>query len=400
MLTLSDIKSASQAIKPYIYKTPLIYSDSLSKRLGADVYLKCENLQRTGSFKVRGAFNKIIGIAKGAKKTLKGVITASMGNHAQGVAYAASTVGVKAKVVMPKGVSIVKEEAVRSYGAEVVLYGENLKDALSYANAQKDYTFIHPYDDEDIISGQGSIGIEISDEMDNIDFALVPVGGGGLISGVAVALKSILPHTLVIGIQTESATSALSSFRKKKLIESVPLPTLADGIAVGRVGKLPLKIMQRFVDDMVFVHEGSIAKAILLFLERKKLVVEGAGAVPLAYCLEDGNRFKGKRIVLLISGGNIDFTLIDRIIHRGLIESRRIGIFEVVISDTPGSLHAVTGIISAERGNILNVIHNRLSGDIPIGKTKVQFTVELKNKEHLDKIISALKSKGISAVEI
>lgn len=403
MVSLDDIKTARLSIEPYIYKTPLIYSDSLSKRLVADVYLKCENLQKTGSFKVRGAFNKIIGL----RIPSKGVITASMGNHAQGVAYAASTLGIKAKIVMPKGVSIVKEEAVRAYGAEVILYGESLKDALDYAKAQKDYIFIHPYDDKDIIAGQGTIGIEILDEMDKIDFVLVPVGGGGLISGVAVALKSLssgsqplLPHIKVIGIQTESATSALASFRKKKLIESTPLPTLADGIAVGRVGELPLKIMNKFVDDIVSVTEGSIARAILLFLERKKLVVEGAGATPLAYCLEDNERFKGKRIVLIISGGNIDFTLIDRIIHRGLMESGRIGIFEAVINDIPGSLHAVTGIISAERGNILNVIHNRLSRDIPIGKTKVQFTIELKNREHLDKIISALKSAGIEAVVI
>ena len=387
-IDLSAIRNATESISPYIHKTPLIYSNSFSKMFGAEVYIKAENLQKTGSFKVRGAFNKLM------KLKADMVIAASMGNHAQGVAFAAAGLGMKAKIVMPLTASIVKQEATKGYGAEVVLHGETFGDALNYAILQKDYTFIHAFDDEDVIAGQGTIGLEIANELQGMDVVLVPVGGGGLISGISIAIKNLSPKTEVIGVQTVSATSAHDSYRLKEIVERIPHPTLADGIAVGRVGDKAFGVMQRYVDDIIKVSEESIAMSVLLFLERKKLVVEGAGAVPLAALIEQKERFKGKRMVLVVSGGNIDFTLIDRIIHKGLVSSGRIGVFKVIVDDVPGGLHKITGIIAAQRGNILNVVHDRLSQDVPIGKTLVIFTVETKGHGHFEEIISAIKESG------
>jgi len=387
VLDLHNIQKARENIRDHIHKTPLIYSNSFSKMTGAEVYLKAENLQKTGSFKVRGAFNKMIHI-RGK------VIAASMGNHAQAVAFAAARIGIHAKIVMPVTAPIVKEEATKGYGAEVVLHGESFKEALDYAISQKDYTFIHAFDDEEVIAGQGTIGLEIVEDLRDVDIIFVPIGGGGLISGISTAVKTLSPKTRIIGIQTESATSAYVSFREKKISDKPPSPTLADGIAIGRIGDRTFEIINKYVDDVIFVREDSIAMAILLFLERKKLVVEGAGAVPLAALLENREKFTGKRIVLVVSGGNIDFTLIDRIIHKGLMTSGRIGVFEVTVDDVPGSLHALTGIITSHRGNILDVVHNRLAADLPIGKTRVVFIVETRSKKHLEEILSELEQKG------
>jgi threonine dehydratase len=392
-IDLSSIQDALQSISTYIHRTPLIYSNSFSKMFGAEVYIKAENLQKTGSFKVRGAFNKLM------KLETDKVIAASMGNHAQGVAFAAAGLGIKAKIVMPLTASIVKQEATKGYGAEVVLHGETFSDALNYAISQKDYTFIHAFDDEDIIEGQGTIGLEIINELQDIDAVLVPVGGGGLISGISIAIKNLSPKTEVIGIQTVSATSAYDSFHTKGIVERTPHPTLADGIAVGRIGNKTFEVMQRYVDDIIKASEESIAMSVLLFLERKKLVVEGAGAVPLAALIEQKERLKGKRIVLVVSGGNIDFTLIDRIIHKGLVSSGRIGVFKVIVDDVPGGLHKITGIIAVQRGNILNVVHDRLSQDVPIGKTPVIFTVETKGHGHLEEIISAIREAGFRIIQ-
>jgi threonine dehydratase len=389
-IDLLSIQSALKSISPYVHKTPLVYSNSFSKMFDAEVYLKAENLQKTGSFKVRGAFNKL------SKLRADKVIAASMGNHAQGVAFAGMGLGIKAKIVMPLTTSIVKQEATRGYGAEVVLFGESFSDALNYAMSQKDYTFIHAFDDEDIISGQGTVGLEIINELQDIDIVLVPVGGGGLISGISIAIKNLSPKTEVIGVQTASATSAHDSFHLKEIVERIPQPTLADGIAVGKVGNKTFEIISRHVDDIIKVSEESIAISVLLFLERKKLVVEGAGAVPLAALIEQKGRFKGKRIVLVVSGGNIDFTLIDRIIHKGLVSSGRIGVFKVIVDDVPGSLNKLTGIIADKRGNVLTVVHDRLAQEIPIGKTIVIFTVETKGHGHLSEIISAIKESGFS----
>jgi threonine dehydratase len=387
MLNLKDIQKAAENVKDHIHKTPLIYSNSFSKMIDAEVFLKAENLQKTGSFKVRGAFNKMVHV-RGK------VIAASMGNHAQAVAFAAGKLGIDARIVMPLTAPIVKEEATKGYGAEVMLHGESFKEALDYAISQRDRIFIHAFDDEDVIAGQGTVGMEILEDLRDVDSILVPVGGGGLISGISIAVKTLSPKTKVIGVQTESATSAYISFREKKISDKQPLPTLADGIAIGRIGDKTFEIINKYVDDIILVKEDSIAMAILLFLERKKLVVEGAGAVPLAALLDNRERFAGKKVVLVVSGGNIDFTLIDRIIHKGLVKSERIGVFEVIIDDVPGSLYSLTGIIASHRGNILDVVHNRLAGDIPIGKTKVVFIIETRSKEHFEGILSELRRKG------
>jgi threonine dehydratase len=355
---------------------------------GADVFLKTENLQKTGSFKVRGAFNRIVDV-RGDK-----VIAASMGNHAQGVAFAAGRLGKQAKIVMPVTAPIVKQEATRGYGGEVILYGDSFSEALAYALSQKDYEFIHAFDDDAIIAGQGTVGLEIAEDLRDADYVLVPVGGGGLVSGLAVAVKSLSPKTRVIGVQTAAAPSAYVSFRDNKVSERPPLATIADGIAVGRVGERTFEVIGRYVDDMFLVEEDDVAMSILLFLERKKLVVEGAGAVALAALLANKKIFEGRRVVLVVSGGNIDFTLIDRIIHKGLVTSGRIGVFEVTVDDVPGRLQSLAGIIADHRGNILNVLHDRLSPDLPVVKTRVIFTVETKGKEHLEEILSALREKG------
>ena len=393
-VNIRDIRKAADEIGGFVHKTPLIHSNSFSAMTGAEVYLKAENLQKTGSFKVRGAFHKLNSL--GNKK----VIAASMGNHAQGVAFAAAKLGIPAKIVMPLSASIVKQEATKGYGAELLLHGETFQEALHYAQRQKDHVFIHAFDDEKIIAGQGTIGLEIVEDLKEIDTIMVPVGGGGLISGIAVAVKTLSPDTEIIGVQTASAVSAYASFREKKIMESVPSYTLADGIAVGKVGDMTFDIIQRYVDDMMIVDENSIAMAILLFLERKKLVVEGAGTVGLAALLEGKERFRGKRVVLVVSGGNIDFTLIDRIIHRGLVSSGRIGVFEVTVDDVPGQLHTLTGIIAGQRGNIHGIVHDRLAPGLSVVETKVVFTVESRGKEHLNEIISAIRTKGFTTRSI
>lgn len=387
-MDIKDIRKAAEVIGDFIHKTPLIYSNSFSAMTGAEVYLKAENLQKTGSFKVRGAFYKLNSLGN------KNVIAASMGNHAQGVAYAASKLGIHAKIVMPLSASIVKQEATKGYGAELVLHGESFQDALQYAGSQEGQVFIHAFDDEKIIAGQGTIGLEIVEELKDFDTVIVPVGGGGLISGIAAAVKGLSPHTEIIGVQSASAVSAYTSFINKKIMESVPSSTLADGIAIGKVGDMTFGLIEKYVDDMMLVDEDPIARAILLFLERKKLVVEGAGAVPLAALLEGKERFRGKRVVLVVSGGNIDFTVIDRIIHKGLVSSGRIGVFEVTVDDVPGQLHTLTGIIAGQRGNIHAIVHDRLSPGLSAVRTKVVFTVEIRGKEHLTEIISAVRAKG------
>ena len=388
MITIADIRQARANIAAHIHKTPLIHSNSLSNMSGAEVYLKLENLQKTGSFKVRGAFNKLLSV------TDEKVIAASMGNHAQAVAYAAGKLEKKATIVMPETAAIVKQEATRGYGAEVILHGEKFNDALDFALSRRDAVFIHPFDDDAVIAGQGTAGLEIVEDLTHIDAVLVPVGGGGLIAGIAAAVKALSPRTQVIGVQARAAPSACVSFGEHAVCDRVPGNTIADGIAVGRVGERTLALMGKHVDRMFTVAEDPIARSILLFLERKKLVVEGAGAVPLAALLENAEEFRGQRVALVVSGGNIDFTLIDRIILKGLITSNRIGVFSVIIDDVAGSLHAVTGIIGAMRANILNVAHDRAAADVSVGRAKVVFTVEVRGRDHLAEVFAALRDKG------
>jgi threonine dehydratase len=385
MTLRDDLHSAADRIRPYIHRTPLLRSRSLSVVTGAEVHIKAENLQKTGSYKVRGVFNKVIGLG------VDRVVTASMGNHAQALAYAARQLAIRARIVMPLTVSILKEEATRGYGAEVVLHGENLTEALACAHAQEGYSFIHPFDDDEVILGQSTVGLEIIEELSGADAILVPVGGGGLIAGTSLAVKEFSPRTEIIGVQTESAPGAYRSFSAGRMTAVPPRPTLADGIAVEKIGQRSFAVITRLVDDMVLVKEETIALAILLFLERMKLVVEGAGAAALAALLSSGERFRGKHVVLVVSGGNIDPALMDRILRKGLVTSGRIATFEVIVDDAPGSLHALTGIIARRRVNILEVSHNRLAHDLPLGKTRVMFTVEVRTQESLRDVIAEIR---------
>jgi threonine dehydratase len=393
MIGIEDIEEAKRNLGSFIHKTPLIYSKSFSRMTGAEVYLKAENLQKTGSFKVRGAFNKVRTVESDR------VIAASMGNHAQGVAFAAGVLAKKATIVMPLNAPIVKQEATKEYGAEVVVHGKSFTEALDLALSRRDMTFVHAFDDESVIAGQGTIALQINEDLRDIDFVIVPVGGGGLVAGISLGFKSLSPKTKIIGVQTVSATSALTSFREKRISSFPPSPTLADGIAVGRVGEKTFGIISLHVDDMVEVAEDSIAQAILLFMERKKLVVEGAGAVPLAALLTDPERFRDRRVVLVVSGGNIDFTLIDRIIRKGLVSSGRIAVLEVRVDDVPGRLHSLTGVIASHGANILNVFHDRYALDLPVGTTRVIFTVETRGAGHSDEILADLVRKGFTATK-
>jgi threonine dehydratase len=392
MISISDIQGARRSIAGFVHRTPLIHSHSLSVLSGADVYLKLENLQKTGSFKVRGAINKMARVS-GSK-----VITASMGNHAQAVAFAARMLGKKAKIVMPVTAPLAKEEATRGYQAEVLLHGENFKEALLHARTFEDHLFIHGFDDDEVIAGQGTIALELLEELTSIDFVVVPVGGGGLIAGIAVAIKALSPGTALIGVQAQAAPSACLSFREKQLIERTPGPTIADGIAINKPGDRSYEIIESKVDDMVQVNEDSIARAILLLLERKKLVAEGAGAVGLAALLEDSGRFRGKRVVLIISGGNVDFTVVDRIIHKGLAASGRIGVFALRLPDRPGSLSSVLGIMASRRANILDIVHDHLAADLPFNKTLVTLTVEIRGQRHRDEILDDLREQGLEVM--
>lgn len=389
MTTLKDIQAAQESIRPYVHRTPLLHSRSLSEITGAEVYVKAENLQKTGSFKVRGAFNKMSHLSRERE-----VVAASMGNHAQAVAFAAGQLGMKALIVMPRTVSIVKEEAVRGYGAEVELYGETFQESLDHAFSLQGRTFVHAFDDEAVIAGQGTAGSEIAADLDKVDAIVVPVGGGGLIAGCAIAVKEVLPGVRIVGVQAKASPSAFVSLRDGRVTAVVPGQTLADGIAVGKVGELTFPIIQRYVDEILTVEEDDVAVAILLFMERNKFVVEGAGAAPLAALMENKEHFRGKKIVLIASGGNIDFTLIDRMIYKGLLTSGRIVVFEVTADDVPGTLQALSGIIAAHRGNIVNVVHDRLQADLPIGKTRVMFIVEMRTPGHLTGIIADIEAKG------
>ncbi len=390
MTSLEDIRIARSKITPYIYKTPLIFSDSLSSITGAKIYIKAENLQKTGSFKVRGAFNKLL------FSEADRVIAASMGNHAQAVAYAATVLGKRSKIVMPVTAPIIKEAATRGYGAEVCLHGEHFKVSLNYALSQKNYLFIHPFDDEMILAGQGTIALEIIEDLETIDYIVVPVGGGGLISGIAIAIKAISPGTGVIGVQSEAAPSAYLSFKEGKIIFKEPQPTIADGIAIGQVGEKTFEIIRKNVDDILLIDEETMIKAIIFLIERKKLVVEGAGAVALAAVLKYSHMFKGKKVVIVVSGGNIDLTVIDKIVHKGLVSNERIAVFGVELDDVPGALHKISGIIASRRINIINILHDRLSEDLPFRKTRVIFTVEIRNRKHFQELLQDLKESGYS----
>jgi threonine dehydratase len=391
-----EIEAAQSKIRKIILRTPMIYSDTFSKLTGKEVFLKLENLQKTGSFKIRGAYYKLSQLTPSMKH--QGVVAASAGNHAQGVALASSILGIHSTIVMPEGVSLAKQMATQAYGGEVILFGESTDEALDYAKklARRGKYLIHPFDDEQVIAGQGTIGLEILEEVPGVEGIVVPTGGGGLISGISAVVKKRRPDVKVIGVQSIHAPSAFYSFKKGRIVEMKVKPTLADGIALRRVGEVTFPLIQRGVDEMITVEEAEIASAILLLMERKRIVAEGAGATPLAALLSKRVKTRAKKIVLLISGGNIDFHLLDRIIEKGLAQTGRLVRMSIVLRDVPGALGKLTALVAQYRANILHIIHERTAKDIPLGFSKVILMLETRGPDHIREIRKGFKSKGYS----
>jgi threonine dehydratase len=391
-----EIEVAQNKIQKAILRTPTIYSDTLSELTGKKLFLKLENLQKTGSFKIRGAYYKLSQFSPSMKKA--GVVAASAGNHAQGVAWASSLLGIHSTIVMPEGVSLAKQIATQSYGGQVLLFGQNTDEALRYAKklTEDGKCFVHPFDDEQVIAGQGTIGLEILKEVPDVEAMIIPVGGGGLISGIATIVKKRRPRVRIIGVQSIHAPSAFYSLKRKKIVEVNVKPTLADGIAIRRVGEVTFPMIQQGVDEMVTVNEDEIASAILTLMERKRVIAEGAGAAPLAALLSERLKIRSKKVVLVISGGNIDVHLLDRIIEKGLAQTGRLLRLAILLRDIPGALAKLTRLIAEHRANILHIIHERAAKDIPIGFSKVILVLETRGTDHIQEIKKGLKEEGYS----
>ncbi len=395
MISVENVQQAAKMIKGKVIRTPLVYSSSLSRMFEGEIYLKLENLQKTGSFKIRGATYTIL--THKDEIGHDGVVAASAGNHAQGVALAARQALIPATIVMPEWASITKQEATRGYGGEVVIEGQSLKECIKKAEemALQGKTFIHPFDDPDIIVGQGTMALEILEDLKEIDMILVPIGGGGIISGIASTVKSIRPRVKVIGVQSAACPSAYESYRSGKITSVDSYQSIADGISVKQVGDLNFDIIKKCVDDVVLVEEDQIAAAILLLLERKKILAEGAGAVPLAALLNGSVTVpRGSRVVLLISGGNVDSSLLGRILSQGLLKNARIMRIRVRLTDAPGSLAQLLALISGLKANVLHIYHDRSARDLPIYVTRVDLELETRGPAHVEKIARKLNIAG------
>ena len=393
MLTIDNVYRASQVLKNVIRKTDVIYAPKLCK--GCDLYLKTENLQVTGSFKVRGAYYKMSKLT--AEEKQRGVIACSAGNHAQGVALSAQKSGIKAVICLPDGAPISKVEATKSYGAEVCLVEGVYDDAHNRAlelRDEKGYTFIHPFNDEDVIAGQGTIGLELIDQIPDLDAVIVPIGGGGLISGIAYTLKTINPNIKVYGVQAQGAPSMKQSMESGKVEALSSVSTIADGIAVKKPGDLTYELCSKYVDDIVTVSDDEISAAILALMERHKLVTEGAGAVPVAAVMFQKVPVEGKKVACLLSGGNIDVTILSRVIKRGLLMSGRSCQLMIELMDKPGQLKNVSRIIADLGGNVTSVHHERANEGSDVNGCYLRIVLETRNYEHIQQIKQALKDFG------
>lgn len=396
MLSLDKVYHANYVLKDVVRETDIIYSSTLSERSGCEVYLKTENLQVTGSFKVRGAYYKISQLSEEEKS--HGVVACSAGNHAQGVALASKKFGIKSVICMPDGAPISKVEATKSYGAEVVLVPGVYDDAHNYSEKlreEKGYTFIHPFDDDDVIAGQATIGLEIINQFKDVDAIVVPVGGGGLISGVAFAVKSLNPKIKVYGVQAAGAPSMIQSLEHNK-IEMLPsVSTIADGIAVKEPGVHTFELCRKYVDGVVSVTDDQVSAAILALIEKQKMIAEGAGAVSLAAVMFGKiPDIKGKKVVCLISGGNIDVTILSRVINRGLLMSGRTTTLTVELMDKPGQLVAVSAIIAGCGGNVIGVLHERSNEGSDVNGCYLRLTIETRDFAHIKEIEDKLKNNG------
>jgi len=394
-VSLAQIQQAEQRIRNFIYFSPCQQSAALSEMTGQQVYLKLDNLQRTGAFKERGALNRILLLSEDEKR--RGVIAASAGNHAQAVAYHATQRGVLARIVMPLMTPLVKTSATRGFGADVILHGANYDEACHEALRICDLeglTFIHPFDDYAVINGQGTIGLELLEQVQGLEAVVVPIGGGGLISGVACALKESNPKIRVVGVQTERLPSMVRAIENGGPVTLPAEATIADGIAVRRAGDLTVPVVQRYVDEIVTVDEEEIANAILVLLEREKTLAEGAGAVALAALLQKKTSLNGQRTAVLVCGGNIDVSLLARIIERGLVKDGRRVRIRVHLADRPGALHQLTKILSDQRANIVETLHNRAYYGVNLGDTVIDITLETRGAAHITAIANALEEEG------
>lgn len=394
-VTLQDVQQAQEKMKDLIHITPLDYSSTFSELSHNDVFLKLENLQKTGSFKVRGSCNKLFSLSN--EELERGVIAASAGNHAQGVAYAAKKLGIRCTIVMPKGAPLSKIEATKRYGAEVVLKGNNFDEALQFAfqlQQKTKMTFVHPFDDEAIIAGQGTIGLELMEQLKNVEAVICPVGGGGLIAGISLVVKTINPNVLVYGVQALACPSMKESMEKSIPIEVEALPTMADGIAVRKPGIQNFELIQKYVDEVVCVDEMEISRTMLMLLERNKLLVEGSGASGLAALLYQKISLKDKKVAVILSGGNVDVNFISRIIEHGMVEAGRFIHFSTILKDKPGHLQEVLRIISELDGNILSISLEHIGEKIMPGYAKLVLSLETKDRKHVDEILAAIKARG------
>lgn len=400
MVVLADIEKAAARIAGHIISTPVIWSPTVSAMTGAQVWFKLETLQKAGSFKVRGAANRILAAGDFVKS--RGVVAASAGNHAQGVAVAAHAAGVPAVIVMPEWVAISKLEAARGYGAEVILHGKTLEESLARAEAlaAEGRLFIHPFDDEDVIAGQGTIGLEILRDLPDADMIVVPVGGGGLIAGIATAATAVKPKISVIGVQAAACPSAALSLQERHPVLSACDPTIADGIRVARTGTLTYPPLGELVEKIVLVTEEEIADAMLLLLERKHIVAEGAGAAPLAALLNGSIPVRpGSTVVLVISGGNVDASQLFRIIRQSMARQGRILRFSVLLHDQPGALARLLAIIAGARGNILHIHHMPGEEDVPVQMVRVYLELETRGRDHSREIKMAVLEAGYEVTE-
>ncbi len=399
-ITLTEIEAARTRQAGVVLRTPLIYSHTLSRAGGREVFLKLENLQTTGSFKLRGAINRLSLLKARGEGTR--VVAASAGNHGQGVAFAAAYLGLPATIVMPRGASISKQLATRGYGAEVILHGRDLGEALERAQelVAQGYTFIHPYDDPEVIAGQGTLGLEIIEDLPGVATVVLPVGGGGLAAGVAVAIKARRPEVRLIGVQTAQVPSLAVALERGAPTPVKSRPTLADGINVPLVGRHPFPCLKQHLSEVALVEEGEIVQALLLLLEGKKVLAEGAGAAATAAFLGPlAGRDLGRRVVLVVSGGNIDIPLLERVVPRALLAQRRLLTLRVALTDYPGSLGRLTALLGEQGANILHLFHDRLARELPLDYTRVELNLETRGPEHGEAVLQALKEAGYQVEE-
>ena len=399
MAKLEDFIKAKEKLSKVLLETHLIYSPIFSKESGNKVFIKPENLQKTGSFKIRGAYNKISNLTDAEKK--RGVIASSAGNHAQGVAYGAKESGIKAVIVMPKSTPLIKVESTKQYGAEVILHGDVYDDAYKKAKELEEkegYVFVHPFNDEDVLDGQGTIALEILEELPETDIILVPIGGGGLISGIACAAKILKPEIKIIGVEPEGAASAYEAIKENKVVELKEANTIADGTAVKKIGDLNFEYIKKYVDEIITVSDYELMEAFLLLVEKHKIIAENSGILSVAATKKI--KEKNKKVVSVISGGNIDVLMISSMINKGLIRRDRIFNFSLNIPDKPGELAKVVDLIAELGANVVKLEHNQFKNLSRFKDVELQVTVETNGSEHIKNLVQAFEEKGYEIIKI